>query len=292
MHSLFRYTPKDGLLIIQPVVIITISLIMAITDPAFYWWLVIVPIQWLFVVNTINTSLHYQGHWAVFNSKRLNRIYEIFLGMVTARNFQIYQIAHIKHHKHTNDKPINGKTKDPVSVYSCGKNGERELFWSYIINKSNWQSKIIFKKCPSIGVPFIDKKLKVEVWSIRLWLITLFVINPVFAIFMYMIHYLAFLGDAANGYGEHWGALDRSEDTTQNAVGIYNWWFNTFGFNAGYHQEHHHKPGVHWTKLDTVTAELHPNRVIAKGMYIFNNPFWQDLKLTLKPAPNSTSNCA
>jgi fatty acid desaturase len=292
MQSIFRNTTKDILLILQPLAVMLITLAMAIINPGLVWWLIIVPIQWLLVVNVINTSLHYQGHWPMFNSKKLNRLYEIFLGLVTVRNFQIYQSAHIKHHKFTNDRPVNNKTKDPVSVFSCGKNGQRELFWSYIVNKANWQALAIVKKRPVIGIPVIDAKLKTEVWSIRGWLIILFLLNPVFAMFMYAVHYLAFCGDAANGYGEHWGALDRSEDTTQNAVGVYNWWFNTFGFNAGYHQEHHHRPAVHWTQLPTVTQELHPDRVIAKGMYIFNNPLWADLKATFKPEPTSTSNCA
>ena len=88
--------------------------------------------------------------------------------------------------------------------------------------------------------------------------------------------------NAAWHYGEHWGAHDRRGDTTQDSVGIYNWWYNTFCFNSGLHQEHHHKPGVHWTKLPSVTPLLHPDRVTACGMHIFNVPWSADLKKLIK----------
>jgi fatty acid desaturase len=289
MKTLFRYTSKDAWLFIQPVMIFVSTLAMAIVDPAFYWWLVVGVAQWWLAVNVLNSSLHHHAHWTTFVNGTYNRIYELFLSVVTGKQFHSWKIAHVKHHVHINDRPVDGKTKDPVSVYACGKNGERELFWSFIFNKANWQLKALFVQKQLVSLTKFDKWFKQETFAVRLWFISLFVINPLYGLFIFALNYVVTLGDAATSYGEHWGVLERRGDTTQDSIGIYSKWYNIIGFNAGYHQEHHHQPSLHWSRLPEITKDMHPNRKIVGGMHILNNPFWQDLKLTFKPSSSSST---
>jgi fatty acid desaturase len=100
---------------------------------------------------------------------------------------------------------------------------------------------------------------------------------------MMFVYFMSYAVNNANSYGEHWGTLDKRGDTTRDSVGIYSDWYNWFGFNAGLHQEHHHKPGVHWTKLPEVTKLLPDDRYTIKhGVHITNNPFWSHFKLLFK----------
>lgn len=278
----FRYTPKDAWLFIQPVMIFTITLAMAFADIEFYWWVIVGFAQWWLAVNVLNSSLHHHAHWATFVNMKLNRIYELFLSAVTGKQFHSWKITHLKHHVHINDRPVNGKTQDPVSVYACGKNGERELFWSFIFRKANWQIKALFVQNQIVKIPRFNQWFKQETFIIRLWLISLFVINPWYGLFIFVLNYVVTLGDAATSYGEHWGVLERRGDTTQDSIGIYSHWYNIIGFNAGYHQEHHNNPALHWSRLPEITEKMHPDRKIIGGMHILNNPFWQDLKLMFK----------
>ena len=102
--------------------------------------------------------------------------------------------------------------------------------------------------------------------------------SPVYGLWMLLVFYFAWMQDGAVSYGEHWGVLDRRGDTTQDSIGIYSRWYNIIGFNAGYHQEHHNQPRLHWTRLPEITQNMHPNRKIVGGMHVLNNPFWQDFK--------------
>lgn len=277
MSKIFLHTPRDGFLIIQPLMIFVITLIMAITDPAWYWWLPTGLIQSWLICNVLNSSLHHHSHWSTYTSPIVNRLYELFLGMVTGTNFTSWKIAHLKHHKWINDVPVDGKTKDPVSVFADGKNGNRTLFWNYIFIAANLRTgRLVLSK--QFHIDHFDKKIRGERSVCRLWIFFLLLLNPLYGVWMLLVFYFGWLQDGAVSYGEHWGVLDRRGDTTQDSIGIYSRWYNIIGFNAGYHQEHHNQPGLHWSRLPEITNNMHPERKIIGGMHVLNNPFLQDFK--------------
>lgn len=74
-------------------------------------------------------------------------------------------------------------------------------------------------------------------------------------------------------YCEHWGIMDASSSLT-DAVSSYGP-VNLLIFNAGYHQEHHARPGLHWTKLPAARADMLPDeqrRVVP--VHYFTSPFF------------------
>lgn len=289
MKPIFRHTSKDAVLLIQPLMALAITGFMITTDPAL-WWIPAGVFQAWLITLTANGPLHHHAHWNLFNYPAVSRAYEYLMSIVVLAKFHTWKSAHIKHHRFVNDRPVDGKTKDPTSVFLNGKDNEREPFWNYVTTRSNWKFNDIINFAPGTKIPTDAKKAWQENWAIRAWILFLFLVNPVYALFMLCVYYLGSLGDAATSYGEHWGVLDRRGDTTQDSIGIYTPWYNLLAANAGYHQEHHHRPGVHWTKLPEVTKELHPNRVIlTTGMHLTNNPFWQDFKLLFKPSSSSST---
>jgi len=286
MQSIFRYSPKDIYLILYAVFLFCLPYTLAIWTPAFSWILVISFFQIWFIVNCQNSSLHHHTHWTTFKNSSLNRIYELFLSAVTGIPQNAWKNTHLLHHRYVNDKPDHtGATKDPVSVYRGRRDGELVNFWVYCFRMTVFfQIKNFFIASPRrIQIDEFNKRYNRELWAFRLYILSVVAINPWFGLWTALVYALAFFVNNANSYGEHWGALNNRGDTTQDSIGIYSKWYNIFGFNAGLHQEHHHKPGVHWTKLHEVTPLLHPDRkIVNHGVHITNNPFWSHFVALIK----------
>lgn len=96
-------------------------------------------------------------------------------------------------------------------------------------------------------------------------------------------------------YFQHWGASD-PEDPMRDSVSSYGWFYNALTFNLGHHQEHHFRPGAHWTRLPAIAAELPRERRIVRFNHYFNCPlFFPSLARDLKQrvpahAPTATPN--
>jgi fatty acid desaturase len=285
MKQIFRYSPLDALLLINLILVGSIPYLVACYDPPVWAWFVISVFHIWFIVNVQNTCLHHHAHCSVFVSATMNRIYELFVSAVSGLPHQLWRHGHLLHHKHINDKPVNGRTKDPVSVFKFSKTNEPTNFWIYC-----WRSALYgdakwawVSVVPDIlKVKELYARFKREQWAVRIYWLSIFLINPVYGLFLIPVYFMAYFVNNANSYGEHWGVLDRRGDTTQDSIGIYSTWYNIFGFGAGYHQEHHHRPGVHWTEMHNVTKLLHPDRKIVNGIHILNNPFWSHFKLLFK----------
>ena len=284
MDTLFRYSKKDSFLILYTLTILAIPIFLAFNTPSIPWLLLITFFQIWFIVNGQNSAEHHHTHWPTFWNPKLNQKYEVLLAMAYGIPPSLWRYSHFLHHKHVNDPPVNGVCMDPMSVYILNpEKCELNNFWVYCIKGAyefNMKGVLTWHK---IHIPAIHKQLNKEIWAIRIFIFTIFCINQFYGLWLFATYVLAYAVNNANSYGEHWGALTRRGDTSQDSIGIYSKWYNIFGFNAGLHQEHHHRPGVHWTKLPTVTPLLHPDRVRVKhGVHITNNPFWEHFVLLLK----------
>jgi fatty acid desaturase len=285
MKQIFRYSKLDAFLLVNLVLVGAIPYAVAYFDPPFWSWLLISVFHIWFVVNVQNTCLHHHAHWSVFVSTPVNRVYELFVSAVSGLPLQLWRYGHLLHHKHINDKPVNGRTKDPVSVYKYSDTDEPTNFWVYCFQSAlRGDAKRAWIQAPPdvVRIPELHSRFLREQWAVRIYWFSIILINPLYGLFLVPVYLLVYFVNNANSYGEHWGVLDRNGDTTQDSIGIYSTWYNIFGFGAGYHQEHHHKPGVHWTQLSKVTPVLHPDRKIVGGIHILNNPFWSHFKLLFK----------
>ena len=284
--KLFRHSIQDAFLVVQTVIMVAVPLIFAVVNPDVMWWIALLPVHVMLMLCCNNTSIHHHSHWETFNNKQLNHVYECLLSVAGATPVQVYRNAHLIHHKFVNDPPVS---KDSISVLANGQNGQAENAWKFCLK---WTVRTNFL------YGWVTKKIKImplakpthwqrEVGIMAVFTLLLMLLNFKYALWWFFVvcPMMQFL-NAAWHYGEHWGAHDRRGDTTQDSVGIYNWWYNTFCFNSGLHQEHHHKPGVHWTKLPSITPLLHPDRVIVKGMHIFNVPWRSDFKKLVKLSSN------
>ena len=287
MKKIFQHSPKDLYLILYTLFMLSVPLTMAYYSPPFIWWCIIGFFHVWFIVNQQNSPLHHHSHWPTFVNKKYNQIYELFLSAASGIPHQIWKSAHLIHHKHVNDRPKEpgGNTIDGTSVYRNSLDGTPVNFWIYCFCTVISMIKNYLFDCGDMHITRVPKffnRYKKESWAIRIFLLLIISINFKYGIFLCIIYILSYIVNNANSYGEHYGALHLRGDTTRDSVGIYSQWYNIFGFNAGYHQEHHHKPGKHWTQLPEITKLLPQDRHIVGKIHILNNPFWSHFKLLFK----------
>ena len=281
---IFKYSWKDSYLIMYTILLGILPFFFIWQDVSFWILAIFLPVHAWLITNVQNSALHHHSHWPTFSNKKINVVYEILISIVGGIAHQIWKYSHLKHHIYVNDKPVNGLTKDPVSVFQYGENGEVQNFWKFCwkMTKASYKNMSIFSVYNAYPRQVSKSKLLAEQLSFNLYFLSVFLCDYKYGIYIFLMYLLAFFLNGATSYGEHWGVLDRRGDTTQDSIGIYSRWYNIIGFGAGYHQEHHNKPNIHWTQLHTLTPRMHPNRVIKGGMHITNNPYWSHFKLLFK----------
>ena len=291
MKSIFKYSWKDTWLILQTVLTISVAVAMAMLDPTLGWLVITAPFHILLIVCLQNSSLHHHTHWSTFNRKFLNQAYELLLASASGLLPQVYRIVHSIHHKHVNDLPINGSSRDIISVFGHGTDGQVENVWKFCYRQGRYifilpWKYVFYQMWQPIRprTPMMNFVLwRREQFAIVGFFLAIMLINFTYGLWLlFVIYGLAHFLDYSWHYGEHYGAYHYRGDTTQDSVGSYNQWYNVFCFNSGLHQEHHHCPGVHWTRLHEITKLLPPTRITTNGMHMANVPWLAHLKLLFK----------
>lgn len=278
--KIFRNTPLDSLLILYVAIAFVLPFAIAFFASTLLWFLLI-PFQAIFLVIVMNTSLHHHMHAPIFVNPKMNRAYEIFTSATLGIPFNGWKYFHMIHHRYNNDFKINGQTKDPLSFYRYGENGERENFWSYCI-KGLWRdlSGQTLKDPHDNCSTKVDIKngdlLKTEQYVFYAFIASIFVVNIAYGFVYLLVYTLSLILNNANSYGEHFGPVEQ-QNFRANSVGSYGKLYNVLCFNSGYHQEHHVRPGAHWTELPKITKTLPTKRHTINKMYMFNAPWFKDL---------------
>jgi len=230
------------------------------------WVMLILGFIYALMINAnINGVSHNFIHNPFFRSQLANRLFSVVESVACCFSQTYYDVVHMQHHKGNADLPDeNGETVDWISIYKHGHDGEAENPWSYVF--------LSFFRDNSASVIKRDlaKRGKAELrWgNIELIafigvLIAMAVIVPTrpihfnnwrfmlyFLPFFYLGHCFSFL----NGYFRHYGANpDKPIAWGVSSYGkIYNWLF----FYNGYHAEHHFRPKVHWTRMETFRQSI------------------------------------
>lgn len=189
-------------------------------------------------------------HTPFFRRRTLNRVFAVFNSANLLLPQVLYKYHHLIHHQYANDPIRNGTTLDPSSTYRYGKNGDQEGFFPYsALGLFRDGTSHAYKEALSHGQRSqFWMELAASVAAALLWILIdwrwfLIAYVPTF----YCGWFLALL----ENYFEHYRASNR-ESRLADSVSYYGRWYNVFMFNEGYHQEHHLKPHVHWTRRPEV----------------------------------------
>ena len=254
---LFRYSRYDAIPVLAALAQLAYLVMLFIAFPRLPWW-ALIPLGFIWSVSiswNINGISHNFLHNPYFKSGVLNRIFSVIESVTVGFSQVFYEQVHKDHHKGNADLPdATGRTRDPLSIYKHGHEGQPENPWTYVfLGYFRDDAKAIYRsiKRKSHGLAYWG------VFEIVLFL-SLYVAAGVanwrficyYLPFYYFGHCLSYL----NGYYLHFGGNPKVPLAW--GVSSYHRLYNFLWFNNGYHAEHHYRPRVHWTDMKALHNQL------------------------------------
>jgi fatty acid desaturase len=268
---MFKYSSRDGLL-----VILSLGHIVSWVIPIIYFEeLSALHLVSIAIVNIVLMCTNYQCiahnfiHNPFFKQVFFNRFFSIINSLAMGMPQSIYKAHHINHHVHNNDK-WQGELAplDKSSLYYYGENNQEEGVFKYTFlsyfRLSLWGLFSDARQRVGLLV-VVELVASLAFFGALLW------INPMgFALFVIPVHYIGTSLASLENYAEH--HLCEPDNDLSNSVSCYSKLYNILWFNNGYHQEHHFKPDIHWTKLPEAKPIMLPEneRHVVKGFHFMS----------------------
>ncbi len=278
---LFAHDRRDALLVMVALGQFALLLFGVLSFGAAPWWASL--LVGLLCAFSICMSFivigHYFLHNPFFTSKRLNALFGMFNSMLLGTPQTFHRLHHLQHHRYNNDAPDprTGTTGDFSSTWRYSKRaGREENFFRYAL-LAYFRSDLgyLFREMRRLR---LGRQVAAEAGALVLMLAAFAVLNPLgLAAFYLPVWLLGNMATHAQNYLEHHHAIPGDRRT--DSVSSYGRLYNLIWFNNGYHQEHHYRPQVHWTRLPEITPLLPPpsQRRVVRWAHWFNFDF-RDLK--------------
>ncbi len=297
-NMIFAHSPKDGYLVLIALSNLTLLVFATCSFGVvpLVLSLIMIALLCFAVCTNYQTVAHNFLHNPFFRSPLLNKLFSIINTMILGVSQTLYREHHMHHHKYNNDRqdPATGTTLDRTSTWRYSKSPDHEEnIFSYAFIGFFKQDFMFFVNSAKKKNTHSQVYLETTLWLLFVtllafinWRGTLFVFLPAW--------YLGQCAALFENYLEHHGSIPGNRQT--DSVSCYGTFYNWLWFNNGYHQEHHYRPQIHWTKIPNVQAELPPpsHRRICKGAHWFNiNPPPLEsypLELGVVPTKNSPKN--
>jgi len=221
------------------------------------WLMLLLGFLYALMVNAnINGIGHNFIHNPFFRSRLINRLFGVAQSIACCFSQTYYDAVHMQHHKGNSDRQDEqGETIDWLSIYKHGHDGEAENPWSYVF--------LSFFRDDLGAIRRELRKRKngdllwgnIELAAFATTLVVMFLFNWRYMLFYFLpFFYLGHCFSYLNGYYRHYGANpDKPIAWGVSSYGkLYNWLF----FYNGYHAEHHFRPKVHWTIMESFHQQI------------------------------------
>lgn len=228
-------------------------------------------------------------HNPFFRDKRLNKAFGVFNSLLLGSPQSLYRLQHLHHHKYNNDAPdpITGQVADFTSTWKHSRRKDREENpWTYsLLNYLRSDFAYLFRE---LRKRRLEQTAALEFAALVTMLAVFAWLHPLALFLFYLpVWFLGNVAGSAENYAEHHGAVpgDRRTDSVSSYGALY----NLIWFNNGYHQEHHFRPQVHWTKIREIRALLPPEnqRRVVPVAHWFN--FGASSRLPAEALPSAPS---
>lgn len=271
---LFAHCWKDGILVLLSVLYLAlVACGLFLFDFVAWPWMVLLGGVMVFL-NCTNYQCvaHNFLHNPFFRSGWLNNVFSVINSVALGLPQTLYKYHHLNHHQFNNDVPDPGSksTQDRSSTFRHTKTpGREENVLTYSLLgpfRTNLHALYVTARSKNRAA-----MVWVESAAMLAFAVWLAVSNPFY--FLSFVVPVWFLGQAAalaENYLEHHRAVPGNRLT--DSVSCYNGFYNWFWFNNGFHQEHHHRPTVHWTEVPELRREMLPDteRHVVKWAHWFN----------------------
>lgn len=269
---LFKYSRWDALPVLAALLQLAYLLMLFLTFSRLRWW-ALIPLGLLWSISiswNVNGISHNFLHNPYFRSAALNRAFSVLESVTVGFSQVFYEQVHKDHHKGNADLPdANGHTRDPLSIYKYGRNGQAENPWTYtFFSYFRDDPKAIYR-----GIQRKSRELAYwGVFEIVLFLslyVAAGIANWRFICFFLPCYYFGHCLSYLNGYYRHYGG--NPNVPVAWGVSSYNRLYNFFWFNNGYHAEHHYRPRVHWMDMKALHEQLKDEQARA-GTHVIRMP--------------------
>ena len=271
---LFAHSRLDGLLVLLALMQLGALLYGALSFGAVSWTrsLAVGLLSVFLMCTNFECIAHNFIHNPFFRSRRLNSVFSVFNSLPLGSPQTLYRLQHLHHHKYNNDAPDPemGTTRDLSSTWRFSRRtGHEEGFLSYALQGYFRVDVAVFlreaKKRQLLALVIA------ETAALLALLVAIGIINPLGLVCFYLpVWYLGNAAAQGQNYLEHRGAIPGNRKT--DSVSSYGVLYNLIWFNHGYHQEHHYRPQVHWSRIPEVKDLLPPEsqRRVVPGAHWFN----------------------
>jgi fatty acid desaturase len=225
-----------------------------------YWLLMIIPKGIICAWN------HHHQHVHTFRSNALNRLYELLLALHSGITTNLWVLHHnLGHHLNFLDQ-----TKDESAWKRKDGSTMGVVEYSFVIAATSYyRGYQVGKRFPK------HQKIFLRWTAITLaFLVALTAYHPVAAFFVYWLPMMTSLFFTAWVTYDHHSGLE-SPNAFESSYNIMNRTFNILTGNLGLHTAHHHRQGVHWSKLPALHAEIAdkiPEHLYRKSTFDFVFP--------------------
>lgn len=190
---------------------------------------------------------HHHQHTPTFRSKALNRILEFFYALHTGVTTNLWLLHHVYgHHLHFLDQ---SKDESRWARPDGSKMGELE-YTIEVASTAYWRGFKVGKDYPN------DRRAFITYTVLTFAAVATFVIlKPIAGLLVFVLPMIVGLIITAWATYEHHSGLSL-ENEFEGSFNNLNYWYNLFTGNLGYHTAHHHRGGLHWSKLPKLHAQI------------------------------------
>lgn len=196
---------------------------------------------------TICAWNHHHQHLFTFRSKTLNRLLEFFYALHTGVTTHLWRLHHVLGHH------LNFLDQEKDESRWKRKDGTEMGSFEYTINVAATaypRGYAVGKRYPKQLKPFVVfSAITFVIVALLVWY------KPVAALFLFVLPMITSLLFTSYVTHAHHTGLD-TDNEFEASYNNLNPLYNVFTGNLGYHTAHHHKQGVHWSKLPALHEKI------------------------------------
>jgi fatty acid desaturase len=215
-------------------------------------WLAVCLVVPFSVLNMFVSPLnHHHQHFNTFHSAVLNRIYEVVLSLQTGISPYAWVLHHnLGHHRNYLNQRPHAQPDESKWTRRDGSTMGRVEYTIDLVLHHQIDIFRVGRRHPRHWRSFL--LMKVPVWGI---LAVLLYLNPLNALLVFLLPGFVALAHTAWATYEHHAGFHPTDhyDASVNRVDPL---YNLLTCNLGYHTAHHLRPGVHWSLLPKIHAEI------------------------------------
>ena len=219
-------------------------------------WSPVAALGLLFFSGSVISFQHHHNHCPTFHNRHLNGAIDLIMGLQSGITAYAWVLHHnIGHHGNFLEQypASEGRTVD-ASAWTR-MDGSCMGRWEYVwVNRCRMHSGCMKVAVKAKKVGRLYRNYRYASWVVTAALIATFGWSAV-VIFVVLPQIMAMMTFEAT-YDHHAGLY--ADDPMEASRNITSGTYNLMRFNLGYHTAHHLKPGVHWSRLPALHAELAP----------------------------------